>query len=431
MILISLLGDLITLVPLIIQSHGAVKYGLAEPQLDRTRFGIWGTYIPSWIKFFVAMGFFGVQTFLITEATVGIALEIEGKAYLLSKYSAVTPEILVANFPCLFWGTFIIIIVVQTIILLLAKPIKASPSLKVLGYVMPIVSIISLTATFLYFVSLYPKELSIAFNQPFKLINVYDLSILLIFLTSNIHATQIISWPDIMRFGKSFKHMLVGQVGLPIFYTLVVAYGAIMSAITKVVTNSVTYDPSLLVVRFITEPLIAILILLAYSFTMLNTNIFSNVVPPVYDLNNTFPSKLSWYKGTIIVTLLGIMIGAWSLYLKGAYVYFSTWIDDISGLLGPIAGIIVADYAILKKFNIKVEDVYKRLGDYTYYKGFNINAIITLIIAFLIVFEPLYGPKILILELMKDASWISGFLISLGTYLLLCKIVNRKIIKRN
>lgn len=104
--------------------------------------------------------------------------------------------------------------------------------------------------------------------------------------------------------------MLVGQVGLPIFYTLVVAYGAIMSAITKVVTNSVTYDPSLLVVRFITEQLIAISILLAYSFTMLNTNIFSNVVLPVYDLNNTFPSKLSWYKGIIIVTLLGIMIGA-------------------------------------------------------------------------------------------------------------------------
>lgn len=65
----------------------------------------------------------------------------------------------------------------------------------------------------------------------------------------------------------------------------------------------------------------------------------------------------------------------------------------------------------MKKFNIKVEDVYKKLGEYTYYKGFNINAIITLIIfiSFLIVFEPLYGPKILILELMKEPHGFPGF----------------------
>lgn len=73
----------------------------------------------------------------------------------------------------------------------------------------------------------------------------------------------------------------------------------------------------------------------------------------------------------------------------------------------------------MKKFNIKLEDVYKRLDVYKNLestltkKGFNINAIIALIIAFFIVFELVYGPKILILELMKDASWISGFLISL------------------
>lgn len=425
-ILIALAGDLITLIPLIIQSHGAVKYGLAEPQLDRTRFGIWGTYVPSWIRFFAAMGFFGVQTFLVTEAVMGFVLEISGKASILASYSSVTPALLVSLFPALFWTTFISIIIVQTIILLLAKPIRGSPSLKFLGYVMPWISIIALTFTFIYFVSLYPQALVTALHQPYAPISYSVIPIFLIFLISNIHATQIISWPDVMRFGKDFKHMLIGQIGLPIFYTIVVAYGAIMSAITLALTKSATYDPSLLIVRFITVPAIAIFILIFYSFTMLNTNIFSNVVPPIYDLNNTFPSKLTWFRGTLIITVLGILIGAWSLYLKGLYVYFSTWILFVSGLLGPIAGIIVADYAILKKFKLNVDDVYKRKGSYTYLNGVNPVAIITLLVTFFIVFAPMYGVNYHIFILLKDASWISGFIIAFVLYLILTYVLRNK-----
>jgi NCS1 family nucleobase:cation symporter-1 len=425
-IFIALAGDLITLIPLIIQSHGAVKYGLAEPQLDRTRFGIWGTYLPSWIRFFAAMGFFGVQTFLVTEAVMGFVLEVSGKASILASYSSVTPALLVSLFPVLFWITFISIIAVQTIILLLAKPIRGSPSLKFLGYVMPWISIIALTFTFVYFISLYPQALVSALHQPYAPISYSVIPIFLIFLVSNIHATQVISWPDMMRFGKDFKHMLVGQIGLPIFYTVVVAYGAIMSAITLALTKSATYDPSLLIIRFITVPAIAIFILIFYSFTMLNTNIFSNVVPPVYDLNNTFPSKLTWTRGVLIITVLGILIGAWSLYLKGLYVYFSTWIVFVSGLLGPIAGIIVADYAVLKKFKLNVDDIYKRKGSYTYLKGVNPVAVISLLITFFIVFAPLYGVNYHLFILLKDASWISGFIIAFSLYLVLTFLLRNK-----
>lgn len=433
-ILIALAGDLITLIPLIIQSHGAVKYGLAEPQLDRTRFGIWGTYAPSWIRFFVAMGYFGVQTFLVTEAVVGLALESTGRASALAAYSSVTPALLVSLFPHLFWATFISIIAVQTIIIILAKPTKGSPSLKILGYVMPWISLVALTFTFIYFVSLYPAALTQAMKQPYAPISFAALPIFLIFLVSNIHATQIISWPDVMRFGKDFKHMVVGQIGLPIFYTLVVAYGAIMSAITEVITKSPTYDPSLLIIKFVTIPAIAFIILIFYAFTMLNTNIFSNVVPPIYDLNNTFPSKLSWFRGTIIITALGIAIGAWSIYLKGIYAYFSTWILLASGLIGPIVGIIVADYAVLNKFHINVDDVYKRHGKYTFYKGVNMVSIITLIITFLIVFAPDYGLNYGIFVLIKDASFISGFIIGFIVYLVLMKlqvVINGKMRRHN
>jgi NCS1 family nucleobase:cation symporter-1 len=423
-VLISLLGDLITLIPLIIQSHGAVNYGLAEPQLDRTRFGIWGTYIPSWIRFFVAIGFFGVQTFLINEAIVSLFLEIEGKSIILNSYTALTPYILVSKFPILFWTSFIIVIIFQILILIFAKPILGSPSLKILGYVMPFISLIALTIAFIYFVSLYPSAFYKVISSPPATINVSEFLLLLLFLNSNIHATQVISWPNLMRFGKSFRHMVVGQIGLPLFYTTVVAYGAIMAGISKEITGSVTYDPTLLIVKFAND-IIGIPLLIAYAFTMLNTNIFSNVVPPVYDLINTFPSKLSWIRGVIIVSILGIVIGAWSLYLKGAYTYFDTWIAFISGLLGPIAGIIVADYAILRKFKINLHDVFVRKGEYTFYKGFNLSAILTLIIIFPIIFSSQLHIPIPYSIYIYKMSWISGFLISIPLYLLLTKLLTK------
>uniref|UniRef100_A0A2U9ICH5 Uncharacterized protein n=2 Tax=Acidianus brierleyi TaxID=41673 RepID=A0A2U9ICH5_9CREN len=224
--------------------------------------------------------------------------------------------------------------------------------------------------------------------------------------------------------GNPLSIMIVGQIGLPIFYTTVVGYGAIMAGISKEITGSVTYDPTLLVVKFTTY-LFAIPILIAYAFTMLNTNIFSNVVPPVYDLINTFPSKLSWIRGVIIVSILGIAVGAWSLYLKGAYTYFDTWIAFISGLLGPIAGIIVADYAILRKFKINLHDVFVRKGEYTFYKGFNISAILTLIIIFPIIFSTQLHIPIPFSIYIYKMSWMSGFLMSIPLYLLLTKLFDK------
>ncbi|QIJ32857.1 hypothetical protein [Acidianus brierleyi] len=143
---------------------------------------------------------------MINEAIVGLFLEIEGKAAILSSYKALTPFILVSKFPILFWTSFAIVIILQILILVFAKPILGSPSLKILGYIMPFVSLIALTMVFIYFVSLYPSALyKVIYSSPAP-INISEFLLLLLFLNSNIHATQVISWPDLMRFGKSFKH---------------------------------------------------------------------------------------------------------------------------------------------------------------------------------------------------------------------------------
>ncbi|MCY0881003.1 MAG: cytosine permease, partial [Firmicutes bacterium] len=293
-------------------------------------------------------------------------------------------------------------------ILLTAKPALSSPSLKW----MPVVALTILTFAFVYFSAHYPTELVKTLTQPAAPITVAVIPLLLVFFSSNIHATQIISWPDMMRFGKSMRSMLLGQLGLPIIYSLTIIYGALMTGIVHVVTGNAVYDPILLVAGFVHPAWLSIIILFFYAVLLLNTNIFSNAVPPVYDLNNTWPEKLTWGRGVTIVTILGIVIGAWSLYAQGAYVYFNTWILLVASLLGPFTGVIVVDYVFKKHLHLDVPDVYRIQGRYYYFHGFNLRAIASVFIAFFVLLMGDIGLKFPGWIYLSKASWLTGFLVA-------------------
>ena len=411
-LLIALVGDLITLVALVIQSHGAIVYGLAEPQLDRTRFGIWGTFIPSWARFFVGLGFWGVQTFLITEALVSMWIIGEGNRPALLALKTLSPTTLVAHYPTLFWVMFLAATLAQYVILLSAKPALSAPSLKWLSKWMPIVSTIILTFVFVYFAAHYPSELGKALVQPAAPLSVAMIPVVLVFFSANIHATQIISWPDMMRFGKSVRSMLWGQLGLPVIYSVTILYGALMTGIVHALTGQAVYDPILLVAGYLHPAGLTIIILFFYAVLLMNTNIFSNSVPPVYDLINTWPHKLTWGRGVTIVTILGIAIGAWSLYAQGAYVYFNTWILFVASLLGPFAGVIATDYVLIRRGRLNVPDIYTVHGRYYFFHGFNLRAMAAVVIAFVVLLVGQIGLEFPGWIYLSKASWLTGFVIS-------------------
>jgi NCS1 family nucleobase:cation symporter-1 len=411
-VVIALLGDLVTLVALIAQSHGAIQYGLAEPQLDRTRFGIWGTFLPSWARFFVGLGFWGVQTFLITEALVSMWIVAIGQRAQLLTFKALSPSTLVTHYPALFWSMFIAATLAQYAILLRARPTLSAPSLRWLSRWMPVVSIIVLTFVFVDFVSRYPTALQHALNQPAAPWSVALIPILLVFFSSNVHATQVISWPDMMRFGKSVRAMLLGQLGLPVIYTLTILYGALMTGIVHSLTGNAVYDPILLVAGFLHPAWLTVLVLFCYAALLMNTNIFSNAVPPVYDLNNTWPRQMTWARGVTIVTALGIAIGAWSLYAQGAYTYFNSWILFVASLLGPFAGVIVVDYVIIQHGRLVVGDIYRTDGRYYFYHGVNLRAVLAVAVALFVVFMGHFGLAFPGWVYISKASWLSGALIA-------------------
>jgi len=427
-LLIALAGDVLTIVPLVIQAHGAVKYGLAEPQLDRTRFGIWGTFIPSFARMIVGFGFWGVQTFLVTEGLLGVVLVLSGSTDSLSALGS--PQKMVQAYPVQFWTLFLLATVLQFVIIDRAKPTLGAPSLKLLSKYMPIVAIDVLTFVFVYFIAENGSYAGEAFRAAPAPMSSAMLPILLIYLSSNVHATQVISWPDVMRFGRSYRTMLWSQLGLPVIYSLTIFYGAIMTGIAKAKTGSATYDPILLVANYLHPAPVAAIVLVAFVLLLINTNIFSNAVPPIYDLNNFFPKHLTWRRGAIIVTLVSVLVGAWALYAQGAYAYFSTWLQFVASLLGPFTGVIVADYVFVRRGRINLAAVFSRDGEYYFQKGFNVRALVATGIGYLLLMAGHWGMEFPGWSTLSHFGWLTGLVVSGVLYLIFVRVGSRSSITR-
>lgn len=413
----ALVGDILTLIPLIVQAHGAVKYGLAEPQLDRTRFGVWGTFIPSFARTIIGFGFWGVQTFLVTEGLLGVVLLLSGSTESLSALGS--PQSMVQAYPVTFWALFLLATAFQFVIIDRARPALGAPSLKLLSKYMPLVAIVVLTGVFIYFVADNQEFVSQAFHAPAAPINSAMLPILLIYLSSNVHATQVISWPDVMRFGRSYRTMVWSQIGLPIVYSVTIFYGAIMTGIAKAKTGDATYDPILLVANHLHPAPVAALVLIAFVLLIINTNIFSNAIPPIYDLNNFFPKYLTWRRGAIIVTLVSVLVGAWALYAQGAYAYFSTWLQFVASLLGPFTGVIIADYVFVRRGRLNVTAVFRTNDEYYFQRGFNVRALVASGIGYLVLMAGHWGMAFPGWSTLSKFGWLTGLIVSGAIYLAL------------
>jgi len=127
-ILLMFLGNLIVLVPMLIQSHGGAKYGMSEPQLTRTRWGIYGAQIPSWIRAVISMGWWGIESYIITEAAVAMYLLSIGQIPKLLSGSTYTLSV---AYPQIFWPTFIVVVLAQLLLFYGLSTLQGTAGAKV------------------------------------------------------------------------------------------------------------------------------------------------------------------------------------------------------------------------------------------------------------------------------------------------------------
>src|SRR5260370_15741837 len=199
---------------------------------------------------------------------------------------------------------------------------------------------------------------------------------------------------------------MVGQaLGLHTAMALYSFIGVGVTSASAVIFGEVIWEPVVLLGRF-NQPLVALIALVALLLATLNTNVAANVVSPSNDFSNLRPSLISFRTGGLITGVAGILMMPWKL-LHDFSSYIFGWLVCCSALLGPISGILLFDYYLLRRRQIVVGDLYRRGGAYEYLHGFNPGAILALGAGDAIALIRLAG---LALRWLYDYSLFVGFL---------------------
>ncbi len=371
-----LLGNLIVLVPMVLNGHPGTKYGVPFPVLARAAFGIQGAHVPSLLRALVACGWFGIQTWFGGFAIYQLVDGLLGGALQLADLPLL--GISATELACFlgFWALQLAIIYrgIESIRLLetLAAPflIGIGLALLVWAYVTaggfgPMLSTPSA------FAPGGPKEgqfWSVFFPSLTAMVGFW--------------ATLSLNIPDFTRYAKSQRDQILGQaIGLPATMTLFAFISVAVTSATVVIYGEPVWDPTVLAGKM-GGGLSVLISLLALAVATLSTNIAANVVSPANAIINLAPSRTSFQLGGYITAGIGLAILPWKL-IESTEGYIFTWLIGYSALLGPIGGIMIADYFVLRRTELDLDDLYRHDGRYAYTGGFNLAALAAFVVAVL------------------------------------------------
>jgi len=362
-----LVANVIVLIPLTLNAYPGTKYGIPFPVLLRSSFGVIGSNIPCLIRGIVACGWFGIQTMF-----GGIAIHILFSNLLPGWNMLGGIGEVIGFFIFLVMNLYIVIRGSESIKILetMAAPLLLAVSLGLMIWAMPQVSITEL--------------LAIPANRP------EDASFWGYFfggLTAMVGfwATLSLNIPDFSRYAKSQKDQVVGQVvGLPLTMFFFASLGVVLTAASTTLVGETISDPINLIGK-IDSPFLVVIAMAMIIIATLSTNTAANVVSPTNDFQNIAPKKIDHTKGVILTGIIGILLMSWELLKKLGIIesdvsveaMYSGWLLGYSSLLGPIAGIMIVDYFLIKKQSLQLPELYKTNGIYA---GFNSAGLISFVI---------------------------------------------------
>ena len=382
-----LLGNLIVLVPMLLNAHAGAKYGIPFPVFVRAPFGLRGANLPALLRAFVACGWFGIQSWIGGQA-------IAAMVHVL--WPATT------NIPGVLWACFLGFWLLNMVVVWCGVE-----SIRFLqSYSAPFMVIMSFTL--LIWILRKAGGFGPMLSAPSQFHTTRSfLHFFFPSLTAMVGywATLSLNIPDFTRYAKSQESQIVGQAfGLPVAMTLYCFIGIAVTSASTVLFGAPIWNPIDLLGRF-HQPFVAFLAMIALLVATLNVNIGANVVSPSNDFSNLAPRLISYRTGGLITGFLGLAMMPWKLMSSfGNYIF--GWLVGYSGLLGPVAGIMVADYFLIRRTRLDVYSLYHRGGPYEYTRGINPRAIIALAAGVIVALIGLLVPP---LRWLYDYAWFVGF----------------------
>ena len=406
-LLAILLANLVVLIPLTLNAFAGTKYGIPFPVLLRSSFGIIGSNVPCLIRALVACGWFGIQTLF-----GGLAIHrFLGSVFEGWKSLGGTGEVI--GF-MVFWALNLWVVLrgAESIKWLetLSAPLLVLVGIGLLVWALPNVSMTELLA------------------QPAKRpegASVYGYFFAGLTAMVGFWATLSLNIPDFSRYARSQKDQILGQLfGLPLTMFLFAALGVVMTAASEKLVGVTVSDPVSLIGHIQSPGWVALAMALIIIAT-LSTNTAANIVSPTNDFQNIAPKLINRTTAVILTGLVGLALMAHELLKKlGLLVsdvsletVYSNWLLGYSSLLGPIAGIMVVDYFIIRQQKLDLEGLYLDgvypAWNWNGFIAFGVPVVLTLLSLGSSAFSWFY-----------DYGWFTGSLLGAAIYYGLSRLSN-------
>ncbi|MBZ5699427.1 MAG: NCS1 family nucleobase:cation symporter-1 [Acidobacteriia bacterium] len=389
------LGNVLVLAPMLLNAHAGAKYGVPFPVFARASFGVLGANVPALLRALVACGWFGIQTWIGGEAihAMVVALVPSWRDYPAGVWICFTG----------FWFLHVIVIlsgirairflqgVTAPFLLLIGVALLAWAVWKVRGFG-PMLATPSKFQTFGEFFHFFIPSLTGVVG---------------------FWATVALNIPDFTRYARSQRSQMLGQaLGLPATMTFYSFIGVAVTSATVIIFGQAIWDPVQVLARM-GSPVAIVIAMLALLLATLNVNVAANLVSPANDFSNLSPRLISFRTGGLIACVLGVAVfQPWKL-LASYSNYIVGWLVGYSGFLGPIAGVMICDYFIVRRKILLVEDLYQRHGFYEFSDGINWRAMAALTAGVGLAFIGLLVPS---LRVLYDYAWFVGFAVSFFLY---------------
>ncbi|MFD8991860.1 NCS1 family nucleobase:cation symporter-1 [Streptomyces goshikiensis] len=412
------LANVIVLAPMLLTGHAGPKYGIPFPVLARASFGVRGANLAALIRAGVACAWFGIQTWIGGSGIYVLLGEIFGGWGDAGQ---------IAGQPWPLWLCFLLFWILE-----LAIIYRGMETLRRFeNWAAPFV-IVGALALFVWiglkaggFGELLSQPSELGWGAEFWPVFFPSLMGMIAFWS-----TLSLNIPDFTRFGAGQRSQILGQtLGLPTTMTLFALLSVFVTSGSQAVYGTPIWDPVALVAK--ADSVFGLLYaLVTVLVATLSVNIAANVVSPAYDLANLAPRLINFRTGAMITGVVGVLIMPWKL-TSTPELYIFTWLGLVGGLLGTVAGILIADYWIVRRTRLSLPDLYRAGGPYWYRGGWNPKALAAFLVGGVLAIggshsAPGQGPfpqdgLIPFLRPLADYGWAVG----LGSSLLLYTVLMR------
>jgi NCS1 family nucleobase:cation symporter-1 len=386
------------------------RTGVPYPVINRSAFGVLGANVPAIIRGAIAVAWYGIQTYLASAALDVVVLKIWPG---LAAYADVHQHGFL-GLPALGWCTYAVLWVLQAAVFWTGMETIR----RFIDFCGPAVYVVMIAlAGYLIYQAGWGKiDLNLG-EVKYHGAHVIPIMLGAIALVVSYFSGPMLNFGDFSRYGKSFKAVKTGNLlGLPLNFLAFSLLVVITSSLTIPVFGELITDPVETVSK-IDSTFAIVLGALTFTIATIGINIVANFISPAFDFSNVSPQRISWRAGGMIAAVGSVLITPWNLYNNPDVIHYT--LETLGAAIGPLFGVLIADYYLIRKQEVVVDDMFTMApeGRYWYHKGYNPAAVIATVVGGIVAVIPVLwtgGPG---MHTTAQYSWFIGMGLGFVTYL--------------